>query len=99
VAAVGGLPLFRSDDKFDSGTGWPSFTQPIDDSHVVLRRDVSHGMVRTEVLDAKSGIHLGHVFDDGPGPRGQRFCINSASLRFIPDDDKTADAAEASDKH
>ena len=85
VSAVGGLPLFRSEDKFESGTGWPSFTQPIDPDHVILREDRTLGMKRVEVLDARSGAHLGHVFDDGPAPTGKRFCMNGAALRFIPD--------------
>jgi len=82
VSAVGGLPLFRSDDKFESGTGWPSFTQPIDAQHVVLRSD---GTGRTEVVDARSGAHLGHVFDDGPAPTRLRYCLNSISLVFQED--------------
>jgi len=85
VSAVGGLPLFRSEDKFESGTGWPSFTQPIDPDHVILREDRALGMKRVEVLDARSGAHLGHVFDDGPAPTGKRYCMNGVALRFIPD--------------
>ncbi len=87
VDAVNGEPLFSSRDKFDSGTGWPSFTKPIDPASVVEKADVGLGMVRTEVRSNASGIHLGHVFDDGPGPAGRRYCMNSASLRFIPKDD------------
>ena len=85
VCVVGGLPLFRSETKFESGTGWPSFTAPIDPAHVILLEDSSHGWSRVEVLDARSGAHLGHVFDDGPAPTGQRYCMNSAALKFIPD--------------
>lgn len=86
VDIVTGEPLFLSIDKFDSGTGWPSFSRPADDGRVVEKRDVSHGMVRVEVRSRAGDSHLGHVFDDGPGPTGLRYCINSASLRFIPKD-------------
>lgn len=84
VDVVSGEPLFTSLDKFDSGSGWPSFTKPIAKEHVGEKTDASHGMQRTEVRSSKSDSHLGHVFDDGPGPNGLRYCINSAALKFIP---------------
>lgn len=85
VDVISGKPLFSSTDKFDSGTGWPSFTRPIDANFVKDLPDTSHGMRRTEVKSADSGAHLGHVFEDGPKDKGgKRYCINSASLRFVP---------------
>lgn len=84
VDVVSGEPLFASTDKFESGSGWPSFTKPIEKAHVKELRDASHGMVRTEVRSANGDSHLGHVFPDGPRDKGGlRYCINSASLRFV----------------
>jgi len=85
VDIVSGEPLFASSDKYESHCGWPSFTKPIEPANVAELRDVTHGMVRTEVRSANGDSHLGHVFDDGPRDRGGlRYCINSASLRFVP---------------
>jgi methionine-R-sulfoxide reductase len=87
VCIISGEPLFSSLDKFDSGTGWPSFIRPIKKETIEEKSDVSHGMERVEVRSVEGKSHLGHLFPDGPAPTGLRYCINSASLRFIPKED------------
>ncbi len=82
-SAATGQPLFASEAKFDSGCGWPSFFEPITEGSILYRKDTTHGMIRTEIIDSSSGSHLGHVFDDGPPPTGLRYCMNSAAMIFV----------------
>lgn len=99
VDAVDGTPLFTSKEKYDSGTGWPSFWSPIDQDRLELVEDLSYGMRRIEVRSKSTGAHLGHVFDDGPAPTGLRYCMNSASLKFIPRESLAKEGYPELDKH
>ena len=97
VCRLCGLPLFRSDSKFDSGTGWPSFFAPFAESHIGRIRDTSHGMIRTEIVCARCHSHLGHVFPDGPPPTRERHCLNSVSLAFVDDRSTLPDPLQRND--
>jgi peptide-methionine (R)-S-oxide reductase len=90
-------PLFTSDTKFESGSGWPSFWQPLSDDRVAVRSDTSHGMVREEAVCGNCGAHLGHIFPDGPRPTGLRYCMNSASLRLDPEATEATEATESTE--